>query len=425
MEKITQISMDRIIEKKLWTRKRIISLLSAIIVLVIISYLLIFKDFKKSIRINTDHVGIQLVKRGEFLDYTVISGQIVPEQVIYLDAMEGGRIEEIYAEEGQMLEKGTPILRLSNSNLQMSMMNRESELADQMNNLRNTRLLMEENRLSIKAQLLDNEFSLIQSKRDYEQTRELYERKLISKNEYLIVFEKYQLYDNKQKLLKETAKQDSVFRSVQIEQLNDSVKRLQGNLKLIREKMDGLLVKAPVTGQLSSFNGEIGQSKNPGEALGTINVINSYKIQSNISEFYLNRIQVGLKASAESNNESFPIRLQKIHPEVKNGSFQVDFIIPNELSKNFHIGQSFLVNIELGKSKESLLLPKGSFFPYTGGQWVFVLSKDKKTAEKIPIKIGGQNPDYYEVLEGLQEGDRVIISGYERLKKAERIIFNK
>lgn len=424
MEKITQLSMDRIIEKKFWTRKRIISIGFISLLLIIILYFLIFKDYKRSIKINTDHLGISLVKRGEFLDYTVISGQIIPEQVIYLDAMEGGRIEEIFAEEGQMLEKGTPIMRLSNSNLQMSMMNRESELADQMNNLRNTRLLMEENRLSIKAQLLDNEYALIQSRRDYEQTRELYERKLISKNEYLVVYEKYQLYENKQKLLKETAKQDSLFRSVQIEQLNDSVKRLQGNLKLIREKMEGLLVKAPVTGQLSSFNGEIGQSKNPGEALGTINVINSYKIQSNISEFYLNRIQVGLKATAELNNEEFPVRLQKIHPEVKNGSFQVDFVIPNELSKNYHIGQSFLVNIELGKSKEGILLPKGSFFPHTGGQWIFVLSKDKKTAEKRTIKIGGQNPDYYEVLEGLREGDRVIISGYERLKKAERVIFS-
>jgi len=375
--------------------------------------------------VDSDKIIIKTVLEGDFLDYTVVSGVISPEKTIHLDAMEGGRIEEIYAEEGQTLQKGDLILRMSNSNLQMSLMNRESELADQMNNLRNTRLLMEQNRLSLKGQLMDNDYQLVKTKRDYEQISELYQKKLVSRNEYQIAKENYELYAGKHQLIRETIRQDSLFRSVQIDQLNESVRRMNSNLKLIREKMDGLMVKAPVSGQLSGMNAEIGEVKNNGERLGSINVTDSYKIHGEISEYYLNRIKPGLPAMAEANNQKIPVILSKIQPEVKNGNFQVDFTFPESQNREYHLGQSFLVQLELGQPQKAILLPKGSYFQSTGGQWIFVLNPDQKKARKRYIKTGRQNPDYYEVTDGLKPGEKVIISNYEGFKQADILELNK
>lgn len=423
MDKLTVLSMDRIIEKKFWTKKRIWSFTILAIILLLLIYLLFIKEHHSSIRISADHISFKTVIRDNFLDYTVFTGQVVPERTIFLDAMEGGRIEEIYAEEGQLLKKGDLIVRLSNSNLQMNMMTREAELADQMNNLRNTRLLMEQNKLSLKGQLLDNEYKLIQAKRDFEQKENLYQNKMISKNEQLTALEDYRLYENKQKLLVENIKQDSLFRIVQIDQLSDSIKRMQSSLKLIREKMEGLLIKAPTDGQLTELIGEIGEAKGSGERLGTLNVINSYKLKANISEFYLNKVMAGQVAIAESDNVKIPVTLFKIHPEVKNGSFQIDFLLTDNSEKKYHIGQTFIIQLELGKAKQTIIIPKGSFYQHTGGQWIFVVSKDGKSAQKRMIKIGGQNPDYYEILEGLDIGEKIINSSYDTFGKAEIIYF--
>ncbi len=413
--------MDRIIEKKFFTKKRIITYSGTAGIILLLFYFIIYLPSRNQATVSADQISINPVKMDLYQDYIVFTGLIVPEKTIYLDAMEGGRIEEVFIEEGTMVRKGDAIARLSNSDLQMNMMNREAELADQMNNLRNTRLLMEQNRLSIKGQILDTDYKFILAKRDFENTTSLYEKKMISKNEYLRLKEDYELLDKKKSLLYETMKQDSVFRMVQIEQLNDSVKRLQSNLRLIREKMDGLTIKAPVDGQLTSFKAEVGEAKNPGERLGTVNVISSYKIQADVSEYYLSRIYPGLSAFAELDSAKFAIVLAKVHPEVRNGSFQVDFTMKDSQSRSYHIGQSFVVRMELGKSVQALMIPKGNFYRETGGQWIFKVDKDSKHAKRVNIKLGRQNPDYYEVLEGLQAGDMVITSGYETFNKVEQL----
>jgi HlyD family secretion protein len=417
--------MDRVVVVKYWSGKRLISFIIGGIILFLLVNVYWYRSHNHQMTVDFDKLIIKTVLEGDFLDYTIVSGVVSPEKTIYLDAMEGGRVEDIYAEDGQNLTKGDLILRMSNSNLQMNLMNRESELADQMNNLRNTRLLMEQNRLSLKGQLLDNDYQLVKAKRDYEQISELYQKKLISRNEYQIAKENYDLYASKHQLIRETIRQDSLFRSVQIEQLNDSVKRMNSNLKLIREKMDGLIVKAPVSGQLSGMNVEIGEVKNNGERLGSINVTDSYKIHGEISEYYLNRIKPGLSATAEANNQKIPVILSKIQPEVKNGNFQVDFIFPDSQNGQFHLGQSMLVQLELGQPQKAILLPKGSYFQSTGGQWIFVMDKDQKKAHKRQIKTGKQNPDYYEVTEGLLPGEKVIISNYEGFKQADILQLKK
>jgi HlyD family secretion protein len=411
--------MDKIIKKKVWTKKRILVSISLSLILILILYNLVFNQYRYTETVKKHTLTIKEVVTGDFLDFIAVTGTLHPERTIILDAMEGGRVEEIFSTEGQLIKKGEVILRLSNTNLQMNMMNREAELADQMNNLRNTRLLMEQNKLSLYGQLYDSEHILLQSKRDYNQKKELFENKLISKNEYLNSFEEYLLFEKKTNLIKQNIVQDSIFRRVQIEQLNESVKRLQDNLKIIRDKMEGLTIKAPVSGQLSSLNVEIGESKFSGERLGVINVIDNFKIQANISEYYLNRIQSGLQAKAESDKKEYPVHISRIHPEVKNGSFLVEFLFENIGNENFRIGQSFVVKIELGSEKQAILLPKGAFFGNTGGQWVFVMDTQMNKAYKREIKLNMQNPDYYEVVSGLNVGDKVIVSSYDNFKDAE------
>ena len=413
--------MDKIIKKKIITKKRIITVTIVLILIGIILNSLVFNHYRASAKVKRHSLIISKIAQGEFQDFIAVTGTLHPQRTIILDAMEGGRVEEVLIKEGSLVKKDDVILRLSNTNLQMNMMNRESELADQMNNLRNTRLLMEQNKLSLYGQLYDSEHNLIQKKRDHNQKKELYDNKLISQNEYLIALEEFTLMQKKTDLIKQNIVQDSIFRNVQIEQLNDSVKRLEDNLKIIRDKMDGLTIKAPVSGQLSSLTAEIGESKFSGERLGIINVIDNFKIQANISEFYLNRVHTGLIANAESDKKKYPVSISRIHPEVKNGSFLVEFVFDDLNNDNFRIGQSFIVRLELGSEKQAVLLPKGAFFRSTGGQWIFVLDKEKNKAIKREIRLGMQNPEFYEVISGLTPGDLVITSSYDNFENKEII----
>lgn len=412
--------MDKLIEKKRFTKKRIITYLIMLSVLIIFLNLLL-KPYQSSAKVNNQFIDIRTITEGNFLDFITFTGTLHPERTIVIDAMEGGRIEEIFVNEGTFLNKDDVILRLSNTNLQMSMMNRESELADQMNNLRNTRLLMEQNRLSLYGQLYDSEHLLNQRRREYNQRRELYDKNLISRNEYLIAQEDYYLMQKKTALVKQNIVQDSLFRHIQLEQLNDSVKRLEENLKIIRDKMDGLTIKAPVSGQLSFLNAEIGESKFSGERLGSINVLGNFKLQANISEFYLNRVQIGLSGTAESDRRSYPVRISRIHPEVKSGSFSVELVFDNTEQASFRIGQSFVIRLELGGERNAILLPKGGFYRNTGGQWIFVVTENGERAYKRTIRLGMQNPEYYEVIDGLYPGDRVIISNYDNFENADQL----
>ena len=415
--------MDRKIEKKKWTTKKIILLVVAVAVIVAVLYSVIWGDHRSKFNVQTDRITIEEVVEDYFQDYITVTGRVVPSRTVYLDAMEGGRVEEVLLEEGSLVEKDDVILRLSNANLYLSIMNREADLADQINNLRSTRLSMEQNKLSLRQQLLEVNYQLEQQARDYDQKQKLYEQEYISEEDYLRSQEAYQYSLQRQSLVVESQKTDSLFRAIQIEQLENSVTNMEENLGMIRDKLENLNVRAPISGQLVSLNAEIGEAKSQGQRLGEINVVGSYKINMDVDEHYISRINRDLRGEFDFAGSTYQLQVSKIYPEVQNGRFSVDLEFSGEeYPENLRTGQTFRIKLELGESNLALLLPRGGFYQSTGGQYVFVINPDGKSAEQREIRLGRMNPRYYEVLEGLEAGERVIISSYTNFSKAEKLI---
>ncbi len=416
--------MDRIIEKKKWTPKKILWISLASIFILLILYYIIFADKSSKLRVQTERLTIATVEKGYFQDYITIPGTVEPIRTVFIDALEGGQVEEILIEEGSMVKEGDVILRLSNTNLHLNIMNREASLAEQINNLRNTRLLMEQNKLDIKSQLIEINYAITKAKRDYEINKAIYEddKDLLSDDEFQTSKDYYYYLVNKKDLLLESQKQDSLFREIQISQLEESVNRMQQNLDLVQKKLESLDVKAPVNGQLASLNAEIGESKGAGQRLGQINVLDSYKINAQIDEHYISRVQKGLLGEFEYTNKTFKLEVTKIYPEVRNGQFSIDMEFHGDLPDNMRIGQTFRIKLELGEPKESLLIPRGGFYQSTGGQWIFVLDQSGNTAYKRDIRLNRYNPKYYEVIDGVKEGEKVIVSSYDTFGDVDVLI---
>lgn len=414
--------MDKIIKKKKWTLKKITGIALIAAFTIIVFYTIIFGDKSSKLNVKTDRIAIEEVKSDFFRDYISLSGTVYPIKTVYLDALEGGRVEEIFLEEGIMVNAGDEILRLSNTNLHLNIMSREANLAEQMNSLRNTRLLMEQNKLDLKKEILELNHLVKQSKKDYQDKKALYEKGFLSDEDYFDAEEEYTYLLERTELVIEGQKQDSLFRAVQIEQLEESVSRMQKNLTLVRKKMENLIIKAPVSGELAFVNAEIGESKSAGQRMGQINVLDSYKIQTEIDEYYINRIVKGLIGEFEFAGENYQIEVKKVYTVVQNGSFLIDMIFTGELPPRIRTGQTFRVKLELGAPKEAILIAKGGFYQTTGGQWIFVVNESGEFAIKRDITLGSMNPRYYEVLEGLVPGERVITSGYENFGKAEKLL---
>ncbi len=417
--------MDKIIEKKKWPLKKILWVTVGGVFILLILYYIIFADKSSKLRVQEERLTIASVEKGFFQDYITNTGIVQPIRTVYIDALEGGQIEEILIEEGTMVKEGDIILRLSNTNLHLSIMNREASLAEQMNNLRNTRLLMEQNKLALRSQLIEINYSIIQAKRQYKQDEELYKKNYISNEEYQNSKDYYTYLLNKNDLLIESQKQDSLFREVQISQLEESVSRMQENLNLVRKKLESLDVRAPVNGQLTSLNAEIGESKGAGQRLGQINVLDSYKINAQIDEHYISRVHRGLIGEFDYSNKTYKLEVTKIYPEVRNGQFSIDMEFIDELPQNMRIGQTFRIKLELGAPKESLLIPRGGFYQSTGGQWIFVVDETGNNAYKRDIRLNRYNPKYYEVIEGVEEGEQVIVSSYETFGDVDVLILKK
>ncbi|MBN1327518.1 MAG: efflux RND transporter periplasmic adaptor subunit [Candidatus Cloacimonetes bacterium] len=414
--------MDRIIEKKKWTPKKIIWISSGALFVIVILYSLIFGDHSSKFNVRQERITIAEVTEDFFQDYISVTGTVTPIRTVFLDAMEGGKVEEILLEEGTMIESGQIILRLSNTNLHLNIMNREAELAEQINNLRNTRLLMEQNMLNLKQQILELDYLVLQQQKTYLNNESLFEKKYISEEEFNDSKEHFEYLLKRKELVIESQKQDSLFRKVQIEQLEDSVDRMQENLKLVRQKLENLNVRAPISGELASVNAEIGQAINAGERLGQINDLTSFKIQAEIDEHYISRIKRNLFGEFEFVGETYQVQLKKIYTVVRNGRFSVDLEFVDEVPQNIRTGQTFRVKLELGNPKEALLVPKGGFYQTTGGQWIFVVNESGDYAVKRDIRLGSMNPRFYEVLEGLAAGEKVIVSSYENFGQADKLI---
>lgn len=417
--------MDRKIEKKKWPPKKIVAYLGTILIAIFITYQLFFSDKSSRLNVNQERIVVSTVYNGEFQEFIPVIGTVIPIKTIYLDAVEGGTVEQIYLEAGSFVNQGDPILKLTNTNLLLDIMYREAELFQQSNNLRNTRLAMEQNALIIKGQLIDLKFEIKKTARDYKNQKSLVDQNLIAVQEFETTRDEYEYLNDKLALTLQSYHQDSVFREIQMDQLEASLVRMETNLEIVKQNMGNLILKAPVSGQLTSRNAEIGESKTKGERLGQIDVLDGFKILIAIDEYYISRISIGQKGTFTFDGKKHELRVGKVYPEVLNGRFEVDMEFVSEEPEGIRRGQSQHIRLELGDPGEGLLLARGGFFQKTGGQWVFLVDESEEYAVKQPIRLGRQNTEVFEVLEGLNPGDKVITSSYELFGEVEKLILSK
>ena len=417
--------MDRKIEKKKWTPKKIAIYSGVVIVGLLIIYQLFFSDKSSKLNVDGGRIVVSTVYEGEFQEFIPVIGTVIPIKTNFLDAIEGGTVETIYLEAGSFVKKGDPILKLANTNLLLDIMYREAELFQQSNNMRNTRLAMEQNALNIKARLLDLEFEIRNAQRDYKNKNSLISDNLISAQEYEIAEDKYKYLSEKRDLMLLSYHQDSVYREIQLNQIAASLKRMENNLDIVKDNMNNLVLKAPVTGQLTSLNAEIGESKSKGERLGQVDVLDGFKLLIPVDEYYLSRVSIGQRGTFTFDGNLHELVVSKVYPEVINGRFEVDMEFISEEPEGIRRGQSQHIRLELGDPSEGTLLARGGFFQKTGGQWVYLVDESEKLAVKQPIKLGRQNSEVFEVLEGLKPGDKVITSSYESFGDIEKLMLSE
>ena len=384
---------------------------------------LIFRDDSSTLRVNADTLTISEVSAGEFNDYIRVSGQVHPMTTIQLSPRESGIVEEIVIEEGTQVKAGDVIIRLSNDDLDMEILNSEANLAEKENALRNTMIQMEQEKMQLSLNILELETEVKRKGRTLESQKRLFDDGLIGKEEYLRSEEDYVLFCKKLEVTLARAEQDSIYRTVQIQQMEESLKNMKLNMQRIRNRKENLAVKAPIDGELGLLEVVLGQSIGSGAKIGQINALDSYKIEALIDEHYIDRVSAGLTATFERQNETYDAVIRKVYPEVRSGKFQADFKFSGEQPANIRTGQTYYLNLQLGQPESAVLIPRGTFYQKTGGKWIYVVSPDGGKAVKREIRIGRQNPQYYEVLEGLEPGEKVITSGYDNFGDNEVLIF--
>tara|TARA_R110002050_G_scaffold56512_4_gene127217 strand:- start:36022 stop:37272 length:1251 start_codon:yes stop_codon:yes gene_type:complete len=414
--------MDIQLEKKKGLRPKHYAYIAIGSLVLFVAYKLIFSASVSTFRTEKDKLSIAEVTQGKFDDYITINGNVAPIATIYMDAYEGGRVLEKIIEEGAMVKKGDIILKLENSGLYEQILASESNLALKQNDLRSTKLTFDSRQVEGRKDLVNSEYELQKLERNYEQNKSLFEEELISKEDYLISQENYELAKKRYDIIKLQTENDVKLRSTSLSGLDTDLERMQKTLSMVYERLDHLNVRAPADGQLGFLDAEIGQSISQGERIGQINVLTDYKIEATIDEHYIDRVKRDLVAILERNGNEYPLRLRKVYPEVRNGKFKVDLVFTGDKPETIRAGQSYNIKLQLGASSEAILLPKGSFFQSTGGQWIFVVNTDGGEALKRNIRIGKQNSRYYEVLEGLQAGEKVITSNYDSFGEAEKIV---
>ena len=418
--------MDKIIEKKTGWRvaftKKALPYWLGVLLLAFIVYL-IARPNNKTLRVDKDTVTISNAVKGEFNDYIRISGRVQPMTTIQLSPQEGGIVEQILIEEGSRVKAGDPILLLNNDNLDLQILNSEAELAEKENILRNTQIQMEQQKLDVRQNVLEYGTQVDRLKRAYEQQKALYEDKLIAKEDYLKAEEDYRLALQKYDLIRERSKQDSLYRGTQIDRMEESLENMQLNMQMIRKRKSNLIVRAPIDGELGLLDVVLGQSIASGTKIGQINSVGTYKVEAQIDEHYIDRVVDGLEATFERQGDTYSTIIRKVYPEVRDGKFKADFKFDGEQPDNIRSGQTYYLNLQLGQPEEAVIIPRGTFYQKTGGKWIYVVNKEGTKAVKREIRIGRQNPQYYEVLEGLEPGERVITSGYDTYGDSDVLVF--
>ena len=414
-------AMDRRIEKKRFTPRRIALGGMAAAVIAFGAYALLSVN-PSSLNVEAEKLTTAPVTYGPFLEYIVEQGAVLPLTTFYLDAVEGGRVEEVFVEQGTHVEEGTPILRLSNANLQLNVMQREAELFREVNRLRETRVSMGQRRLSMRAELVETEYQLRQAEREYERQDALLAADLVSRQEYDEAKDNLEYLTRKWDVTVETLRQDSLFQMIQIQQLEESIDRLRRNLEVIKQNEENLTLRAPLTGLLSSLIAEVGESKPGGERLGQIDVEGAFKVRAAIDEHYIARIRSGQAGSFDFAGGTYDLVMSRVYPEVLEGQFEADMVFREGMPEGLRRGQTLQVRIALGELADAMQVPRGGFYQKTGGRWIYVLDPTGEFAVRRQIRLGRQNSQYFEVLEGLEEGEQVITSMYDNFGDMERLV---
>lgn len=420
--------MDIRIEKKKGLRalftKRGIPYLAGAVLLIFVVWLLV-RGNSSRLRIDARTISVGEVARGEFNDYIRVTGQVQPITTVQLSPLEAGVVERLVVEEGASVHKGDVLVELSNTSLTLEILNSEAELAEKQNILRNTLISMEQQKLDLRLDKVQLDLDVERKRRTWQQNEELYRNNLIAREDWLQSKEDYELAAKKRELNIERQVQDSLYRTVQIEQMEDNLANMKRNMELIRQRIGNLQVKSPIDGEVGLLDVVLGQSVTSGQKIGQVNDLSDYKVEVQIDESYIDRVRAGLDATFERQDTAFTMRLRKVYPEVRNGQFRADFTFVGAHPRNIRSGQTYYLHLELGQPTDAVIIPRGSFYQSTGGAWIYVLAPEGDRAYKRQIRIGRQNPQYYEVLEGLEPGERVIVSGYENYGANDVLILNK
>ena len=408
--------MDIKLEKKkgwraLFRKKNLPYALAGVFV-VFVAWLLL-RDNASVLRVDADVITVSDVRSGEFNDYVRLTGTVQPITTVQLSPLESGIVERIVAEEGTSVKRGDVIIEMSNNSLSMQILQSEADLAEKQNILRNTLISMEQERLSLCQNRLQLDLDVERKRRTYLQNEELYKSDLLAKEEWLRSKEDYELSKNQRDLNLERQIQDSLYRTNQVEQMNENLASMALNMQLIRQRVDNLNVKAPIDGEVGMLDVTLGQSIGQGANIGQINDLSTFKVTAQIDEHYIDRVITGLTASFERQETRFEMLLRKVYPEVRNGKFRADFVFAGDVPENIRSGQTYYLNLQLGQPTEAVIIPRGSFYQSTGGAWIYVVDASGEKAYRRDIRIGRQNPQYYEVVEGLQAGEKVITSSYD------------
>ncbi|TWI79356.1 HlyD family secretion protein [Lacibacter cauensis] len=417
--------MDRVIAKKKWSTKRLLTIAGIAGIVALIAGSIYFTSGKSRLNVDTERITISEIKTGSFQEFITVNGVVLPISTIYLDAMEGGRVEEKYVEDGAMMKKDQPILRLSNTDLELQLANQETQVFNVLTQMQISKNNAEQNSINRQNQDAEVDNALKEAERVYNLNKKLFEQKVIGAQEFQSSKNLYEYQLRRKKLTEQIMKTDAVSMKQQVDQAGESYQQMKRTLTLMRKKVGDLIVRAPVDGQLTSLDAEIGENKNKGQRLGQIDVMSGYKVRVDIDEHYISRIFAGLVGNCDVAGKNYQLKIKKVYTQVLNGRFQVDMEFTGAVPESIRRGQSLQIRLALSDETKALLLPKGGFYQQTGGNWIFKVSENGKTAYKIDIQLGRQNPDYYEILQGLKPGDKVVTSSYESYGTMQELILKK
>ena len=425
-ERRTGEGVDRKIEKKTFTPKRIAIAAAALLFAGLVGYgLWEATSGGQRLNVERDKLTVSTVEAGPFQEFIAITGTVTPLQTVYLDAVEGGRVEEVFVQEGAMVEEGDPLLRLSNNNLRLQLMSNEAALSEQVSNLQSMRFQVEQNQLGLRQQLAEMDYQIRRLEREHERNAQLHEKRLVAEQDYLATKDELEYQQRRRDLTMRSYQQDSLSQATRLQQMETSVGQMRRNFGVLQETLANLTVRAPVAGQLTALDAEVGEIRTSGSRFGQIDVLDGFKVRAQVDEFYIERVRRGQTATTQPiGGNVHALTVTRVYPQVREGRFEVDLTFDEAAPEGIRRGQTIRLRLALGDPEEAVLLARGGFYQTTGGNWVYAVDASGGEATRRFIRLGRQNPEYFEVLDGLQPGDRVVTSSYETFGDADRLVFD-